>query len=153
MPNTSSPAWNLVDVVAAADDQIVLPVYDEEEAVVVAKVAGVQPAVDQDARGGHRISSVAAHHVHPAHDELTDVLPAGWQDMPGIAVAGPVAGVAVTGGSPSQRVRQWPSRLEQTGAPPPAKPICDPTGLWALSIGSPCAQSGLRSGRSNRRLR
>src|SRR6185437_638820 len=61
-----------VDVVAAADDQLLLAVHDVEVAVLIdaAHVAGVQPAVDD--RLGRRLRPlpVALHHVVAADDDL-----------------------------------------------------------------------------------
>src|SRR5579875_2864906 len=64
-----------VDVVAAADDELLLAVDDEEVAVLVdpAHVAGVQPAVDDGLRRGLRPLPVAAHHVVALDHDLADL--------------------------------------------------------------------------------
>ena len=61
------------DVLAALDDQLLDAAGDEEEAVgvAVAEVAGAQPAVGGEARGGGvGILVVAAHHVRTADRDL-----------------------------------------------------------------------------------
>ena len=58
-------AW--IDVVAAANDDVLLAVDDEVKAVVVAsgKVAGVEPPVDDRSLGGLGPLPVTLHHVVP----------------------------------------------------------------------------------------
>jgi hypothetical protein len=65
-----------VDVVAAADDQVLLAVDDEQVAVVVAvgEVAGVEPAALERLRGLLGLVVVALHDVVAADDDLADVL-------------------------------------------------------------------------------
>src|ERR1700677_5382595 len=64
-----------VHVVAAADDQVLLPVDDVEVAAGVdpGQVAGVEPAVADRLGGGLRALPVALHHVRPADDDLADL--------------------------------------------------------------------------------
>src|SRR5580700_12089765 len=61
-----------VDVVAAADDQVLFPVHDVEVAVGVdaGQVAAVEPAVADRLGGGLGAVPVALHHVRPADDDL-----------------------------------------------------------------------------------
>src|SRR5579872_7486103 len=61
-----------VDVVAAADDQVLLAVHDVEVAVLVdpGQVAGVEPAVADRLGGGLGPLPVALHDVRPADDDL-----------------------------------------------------------------------------------
>ena len=61
-----------VDVLAAADDHVLLAVGDEEEAVVVdvADVAGVQPAVAHGVRGRLGLVPVAGHDERAVHRHL-----------------------------------------------------------------------------------
>jgi hypothetical protein len=70
-----------VHVVPAADDELLLPADDEQEAVLVevTEVAGVQPAAGEGLGGGLRPVQVPLHHVQPAGDDLADALRAGWQ--------------------------------------------------------------------------
>ena len=71
-----------IDVVAAADDEILLAVDDEQEAVLVdvAEVAGAHPAAGEGRLGGLGIVVVALHHVDAADHHLADVVAAGRQD-------------------------------------------------------------------------
>src|SRR4029453_15910993 len=65
-----------VDVVAAANDQLLLAVDDEEVAVLVdaPDVAGPKPAIGgQDLSGGLRSAPVARHHVVAADGDLADL--------------------------------------------------------------------------------
>ncbi len=61
-----------VDVVAAADNQVLLAVDDEVVAILVdcGDVAGVEPAVAHDLARRLLALPVAAHHERPAHHEL-----------------------------------------------------------------------------------
>src|SRR4029077_11984989 len=61
-----------VDVVAAADDQVLLPVHDVEVAVLVhpGQVTGVEPAVADRLGGRLGAMPVTLHHVRPADDDL-----------------------------------------------------------------------------------
>ena len=65
-----------VDVVPAADHQVLGPVDDEVEAVLVrvADVAGVQPAAGQRARCRLRPVPVALHDVVPADLDLAELI-------------------------------------------------------------------------------
>ncbi len=76
-----------VDVVAAADDQVLGPVDDEVEAVLVAvtEVAGVQPAAAQGSLGRLRLASVALHDVVAADQDLADVVPTRRQRLVALA--------------------------------------------------------------------
>src|SRR3954462_13629221 len=64
-----------VDVVAAADDQLLLAVDDEEVAVLVdlAHVAGVEPAVDDPLVGFLGLVPVALHDVVALDGDLADL--------------------------------------------------------------------------------
>jgi hypothetical protein len=63
-----------VDVVAAADDQVLLPVHDVEVAAGVdpGQVTGVEPAVADRLGGGLGALPVALHHVREATGEVSD---------------------------------------------------------------------------------
>src|SRR5581483_6717508 len=64
-----------VDVVAAADDQFLLPVHYVVEAVLVdpCKVPGAEPAAADGRRGRLRALPVALHDVVPADRDLADL--------------------------------------------------------------------------------
>src|SRR5581483_10869408 len=68
-----------IDVEAAPDDQLLLPVDDEEEAVLVdvAHVAGVEPAALERLGGGGRLLEIALHDVVAADHDLADAVLAG----------------------------------------------------------------------------
>ena len=65
-----------VDVVAAADHEVLAAVDDEEKAVLidVSEVSGVEPAVAEGLGGGLFPAEVALHHVVAADDDLADVV-------------------------------------------------------------------------------
>ena len=108
-----------VDVVAAADDHVLLAVDDVEVAVVVdaPDVAGAEPAVGVD-RGRRRVGTapVALHHVVPADGDLAAVQQAhldavhGQADRAGLALA-----VAAVEARDRRRLRQ-PVALEHRTA-------------------------------------
>jgi hypothetical protein len=60
------------DVEAAPDDEVLQPVHDVQEAVLVQvpDVAGVQPAVPHRPRGQLRVVPVAEHHPRPVDADL-----------------------------------------------------------------------------------
>src|SRR5438270_631430 len=72
-----------VDVEAAADDQLLLAVDDEEEAflVLVAHVAGMEPAALERLGRGLRLLVVALHDVVAADHDLADVVLAARQGL------------------------------------------------------------------------
>ncbi len=63
------------DVEAGHDHEVLRPVDEIDEAVVVGRrhVAGQQPTVVEDGRAGSGIAVVAVEHVRPAHPDLADV--------------------------------------------------------------------------------
>ena len=65
-----------IDVVAAADHQVLLAVDDEQIAVLVdiSQVAGVEPATGERLGGLLRPPVIGLHHVVAADDDLADVL-------------------------------------------------------------------------------
>src|SRR5215468_5974868 len=64
-----------IHVETAADDQVLLPIDDVEEAVAVlhSQIACVEPAVPDRVRGRVRALPVALHHIVPADGDLTDL--------------------------------------------------------------------------------
>ena len=64
-----------VDVVPAADDQLLLPVDDEEVAVLIdpGQVPGAEPAVGDGGCGRVRLAPVALHDVVAADRDLADL--------------------------------------------------------------------------------
>ena len=64
-----------IDVLPAADDQVLDAVHQGEVAVLVeaAHIAGVQPAADDGRRGRLRSIQVAAHDIRTTDDDFTDL--------------------------------------------------------------------------------
>src|ERR1035437_150965 len=74
-------AW--IDVVAAPDNQILLPVDNEEEAVGVdiPEVTGMKPPTGKRLGRRFRVLVVAAGRVDASDDQLPDVVSACWQPL------------------------------------------------------------------------